>query len=151
MIRKLSHVCIPVKDYDEAIDWYQDKLGFEIKSDAPMGPDRRWVTIGPKQQDLEFILYLITKEETDPRLKKTGGISGWVLETDHCQEEIDRLHLKGVKVSMEPNEAPWGIQAVFHDLYGNTFVLVEPRKKNKQTDSTPATELELVGADPTEG
>ncbi|WP_052807401.1 VOC family protein [Risungbinella massiliensis] len=150
MIQKLSHLCIPVPNYDEAIDWYQEKLGFQVRSNSPMGPELRWVTMSPPNQDIEIILYLITKEENDPRLHKAGNLSGWVLETDNCQEEVDRLRLKGVKISMEPNEAPWGIQAVFHDLYGNTFVLLEPRKQNPQVDADDGQHREEEIGDPTE-
>lgn len=127
MIQKLAHVCILVKDYDQALSWYIEKLGFEVRSDQSFGPNYRWLTIGLPGQDVEIILHKVDKNSGDPRLHQAGLTTGWVLHTDHCIKESTRLKEMGVKFSLDPEEAPWGTQAVFEDLYGNSFVLLEPR------------------------
>lgn len=128
MIKGLSHVCIIVKDYDEAIHWYQDKLGLQIHTDATFAQGR-WVTMhAANQKDLELVLYKQSSEEKDARLREVGTISSWVFDTDDCRGDIENMREKGVKITMEPNDAPWGTQAAFEDLYGNSFVLVQPRE-----------------------
>lgn len=128
MIQKLAHVCILVKDYDQALSWYMEKLGFEIRSDHSFGPNYRWITMGLPGQDVEIILHKADKNSGDHRLHQVGLTTGWVLHTNHCNKETARLKEMGVKFSLEPEEAPWGTQAVFEDLYGNSFVLLEPRQ-----------------------
>lgn len=127
MIQKLSHVCIVVKDYDQALSWYMEKLGFEVRSDHSFGSNYRWITIGLPGQDVEIILHKVDKHSVDPRLHQVGQITGWVLHTNHCNKETARLKEMGVKFSLDPEEAPWGTQAVFEDLYGNSLILLEPR------------------------
>ncbi|SFJ16776.1 VOC family protein [Thermoflavimicrobium dichotomicum] len=133
MIRSLSHVCIVVRDYDEALQWYTEKLGLTIKVNESNGSGFRWVTVSPKgQENVEIVLYQTSPDEKDPALKQVGMTSGWVFDTDNCKQTVEELRQKGVQILMEPNYAPWGTQAVFTDLYGNKFVLVEPRTFTQQ-------------------
>lgn len=128
MIRRLSHVCIVVKDYDEAVQWYQDKLGLKIHTDAAFG-EGRWLTMNAgDQKDLEIVLYKPSVEEKDSRLTKSGNVASWVFDTNDCHRDIETMRQKGVTITMEPNDAPWGTQAAFEDLYGNSFVLVQSRE-----------------------
>jgi predicted enzyme related to lactoylglutathione lyase len=132
MITSLSIVCIPVKDYDEAIAWYQDKLGFEVLSNESFGGQYRWVTVGvPNQKGIEISLF---KNSDDPSQMKVEKVNGWCFGTDDCRKTVAELKEKGVAILMEPNDAPWGTQAVFTDLYGNTFVLVEARNNYTQEE-----------------
>ncbi|MZP30666.1 glyoxalase [Heliobacterium undosum] len=128
MITRLGHVCIPVKNYDEAIKWYTDKLGLALHSDQSFGGEYRWVTVGANgSPETQIVLYEIKAGEKDPRLSKTGQIVGWVFNSDDCRKDIEQFRANGVKITLEPDEAPWGIQAGFEDLYGNSFLLVQPK------------------------
>ncbi|MFC4075917.1 VOC family protein [Salinithrix halophila] len=131
MINKLAHVCIVVRDYDEAIAWYTEKLGLELRSDAPFGPGYRWVTLGAKGNDTRFdteiVLYQPGPGEKDSRMAKLGQVSKWVFGTDDCRGDVEALRTRGVKILDGPSDMPWGVQAIFEDLYGNTFVMVEQK------------------------
>jgi len=131
MIERLSHVTIIVRDIDEALDFYTEKLGFEKIMDAPMGPGMRWVTVAPKgQKDVEIVLQkpspqmqgeAVAKE----MMKQIGKGTSWVFRVDSCRKTCDRLRAKGVTIVREPEKLPFGIEAIFADLYGNQFILLE--------------------------
>lgn len=123
MITKLGHVSIPVGDYDEALKWYTEKLGLELRKDNTFGQGYRFLTVGAREQkDLEIVLF-----KNQPGAGEVGKVSHWVFETGDCRGEVNSLKDKGVQITMEPEEVPWGIQAGFADPYGNTFVLVETK------------------------
>lgn len=134
MITRLSHVTILVKDEEEALRWYTEKLGLVKKADMPLGPGARWLTVGPKNQDIEIVLQKpnpamqgapLAKELT-ARIGKTWGM---VFDTDDCRNDYKAMLSRGVRFQGPPEQVPWGIQAVFSDLYGNQFVLVERPKR----------------------
>jgi predicted enzyme related to lactoylglutathione lyase len=133
MITKLTHVTILVRDQDEALRWYSEKLGFEKRADEIFGPGSRWLTVGPKgQKDLEIVLQkpdpaMHGKELANKLQKRIGQGIIWVLHTDNCRKDYETLQSRGVKFVSPPEEMPWGVSAVFEDLYGNPFNLVEPR------------------------
>jgi predicted enzyme related to lactoylglutathione lyase len=131
MIERLSHVTIIVRDIDEALDFYTKKLGFTKVSDSSVGDGYRWVTVAPGgQQGLEIIL-----QHPDPGMHGTAGArqlmkqagkgTTWVFKVDNCKKTCDRLRKNGVEILQEPEELPYGVEAVFVDLYGNKFVLTE--------------------------
>ncbi|MGE5418195.1 MAG: VOC family protein [Acidobacteriota bacterium] len=123
MISKLTHVSVPVDDYEQALRWYTEKLGTELRTDGTFGPGYRFLTVGfPEQDDLEIVLF-----KNMPGSPEVNKVSGWILGTNDCHKEVQALKDKGVQVVMEPQDAPWGIQAAFSDLYGNTFMLVEAK------------------------
>ena len=129
MITKVTHISILVKDQEEALAWYHDKLGFEIRTDAPMGEDGRWLTIGPPNQpDLEIVLQPAAwgpDGTADERAAMIGKGPGFVFAVDDCSKTYTELSAKGVSFAGEPEETPWGVQAIVQDLYGNTHVLVQ--------------------------
>ena len=130
MITRLSHVTILVRDQDEALKWYTEKLGMEKRMDAPMG-DERWLTVGiPGQRDLEIVLAKpcpgMGRDSTDVLMGRIGQGPAWVLDTPDCRRTYDELTARGVAFTKPPDEADWGVYATFEDLYGNEFVLVEP-------------------------
>ncbi|MBM7868337.1 glyoxalase [Heliobacterium gestii] len=128
MITGLAYVCIPVKNYDEGILWYRERLGLTLHSDQSFGPGYRWVTMGaPKNPETQIVLYEITAGEKDPRLTQAGRIAGWVFHSDDCRKDIEHLRSQGVTITLEPEDLPWGTQAGFDDLYGNSFLLVQPK------------------------
>jgi predicted enzyme related to lactoylglutathione lyase len=124
MIEKLTHVTIVVDDYDKALTWYTEKLGFVVRDNAEYGPGYRWVTVSPKEQP-DVVIVLHQPHENEIALK-TGNASHWVFSTSDCRRTVQELRDRGVKIVREPEDVPWGVQAIFEDLYGNAFVLVEP-------------------------
>lgn len=120
---RLSKVTILVKDQDAALSWYTEKLGFEKKADEAFGPGMRWVTVAaPGDPELEIVL-----QKPEPaRDAQVGQGTTWVLETKDCRSDYERLRSRGVEFTAAPSEMPWGVSAVFRDLYGNAFNLVEP-------------------------
>ena len=135
MITKQSHSTVYVTDQDRAKAFYTEKLGFEVRDDAKMGPFR-WLTVGPKTQpELNIILYGIIPgpwmtEENAAMLKKlveAGAIGGGVLECDDIRKEYETLKARGVEFKSEPKEMPYGIEAVFRDDSGNFWSLGQKR------------------------
>lgn len=136
MINRLSVATIWVKDQNEALRFYTEKLGFEIRADVTAG-DYRWLTVGLKSQpDLEYQLaalkpsHALTHEEVDhlTRLVEAGklGIGPW--KTDDCQKTYEAMKAKGVKFMQPPTDRPYGIiEAIFTDNSGNIMVLSQDK------------------------
>ena len=115
---RVSTVTIAVVDQDDALMWYTEKLGFEKKMDV-RSSQFRWLTVAPPQQvDVEFLLASWFPD-------CVGKNATWVLSTRDCQGGYEELKSKGVEFSQKPEIRPWGIEAVFTDLYGNKYALVQ--------------------------
>lgn len=121
MITALTHITLAVRDYDEAVRWYTEKLGFELRVDETFGEGHRFVTIGVPGQDIQVVMH-VPQGDFD---EAASSVHGFVLATDDCLVEVDELRSRGVEIVQSPQAVPWGIQAVFEDLYGNSHVLVE--------------------------
>jgi uncharacterized glyoxalase superfamily protein PhnB len=127
MIKRISIITVVVKDQEEALKWYTEKLGFEKRMDQKMGKDFRWLSVGlPEQKHVEITL-ANWKWYGDRNQDQIGTNSVVVLETSNCKEDYVTLKAKGVKFTCPPEEAPYGISAVFIDLYGNPYNIVERR------------------------
>ena len=136
MINKLSVTTIWVKDQNEALRFYTEKLGFEIRADVKNG-DYRWLTVGLKDQpELEFQLaelkasHALTQEQVDnlTKLVEAGqlGIGPW--KTDDCFKTYEALKAKGVEFVQPATDRPYGIiEAVFKDNSGNVMVLAQDK------------------------
>ena len=123
MITSLANVTLLVKDYDEAIRWFTEKLGLELRMDGSMGGEYRFVTVAVKgQQDVSIVLHKVFEGYTEAR----SNVHGLLFHCDDCKDFVKRLKSSGVEFTLEPEEQPWGVQAVFQDLYGNSHVLLEP-------------------------
>ena len=117
-IDRVSTVTIAVTDQEDALAWFTSMLGFEKKMDV-RSTQFRWLTVAPPQQvDVEFLL-----ASWFPQL--VGKNATWVLSTRDCQGGYEELKAKGVELIEPPAVQPWGIQAVFSDLYGNKYALVQ--------------------------
>jgi catechol 2,3-dioxygenase-like lactoylglutathione lyase family enzyme len=133
MIQRLSFTQLYVLDQDAARDFYVDKLGFEVRSDARMDDGFRWLTVGPKSQpELQIILMKIDGPNLDQDtaaslrlLLQKGILCGGVFETSDCRRDYDDLKAKGVEFSSPPVEQFYGIEAVMKDNSGNWFSLTE--------------------------
>ncbi len=132
MISKLSHVSIYVLDQSSAREFYVNKLGFKIHTDAPMGPDTQWLTVTPPDQpDLEIAIMPVkegmtfTKESAKAMrtLIENGTFGFGVFECHDIYATYEELKAKGVKFKKEPTKEFYGIEALFQDDSGNWFSL----------------------------
>jgi catechol 2,3-dioxygenase-like lactoylglutathione lyase family enzyme len=139
MIKKMSHASIFVSNQEAALAFYRDKLGFEVHTDAMVGPDFRFLTLNVKgQPDFEIILLepkagMLMDAETATQLRAIiakGVLGAGAFHTDDCRATFEELKNKGVEFVSEPAERPYGIEAVFKDDSGNWFSLTEPNEEN---------------------
>lgn len=137
MITKMNHVSIFVLDQDSAYDFYVNKLGFTVHTDASMGPGMRWLTVcTPEQPDLEITLMAITdgmmftRETADHmrNLVKKGTFGFGVFECNDIYATYEELKAKGVEFTKEPKKEFYGIEALFKDDSGNWFSLGQKNK-----------------------
>lgn len=137
MITRLSHYSIYVLDQDQAHDFYVNKLGFEVVTDATMDNGFRWLTVRPKdQKDIEIVLMPVKAgqmydEKTAAQLReliKNGKLGSGVFETNDCRATYAELKAKGVEFMSEPKEQFYGTEALFKDNSGNWFSLTEHPK-----------------------
>ena|SRR5215216_7085330 len=132
MIDRYSHGVIYVLDQDEALTFYTEKLGFEVREDATLD-EFRWLTVGSRgQPDLELILIEpgppMFDPETAEHLKAIvakGQMGAGALETEDCAGTYEELKQRGVEFLTEPTERPYGIEATLRDNSGNWFSLVQ--------------------------
>ena len=135
---KVSTAQLWVHDQDEALEFYTQKLGMEVRADVtvPELGDFRWLTVGPVgQPDVAIVLMAIpgepvmdTETAEQVRTLMAKGFAGTVfLTTDDCQASFEELKGRGVEFSEEPEDRPYGIDAGFHDPSGNSFRLTQVR------------------------
>lgn len=129
MRQNIFLIALTVRDYDEALAFYVDRLGFEPVEDTDMGGGKRWVRVRPPGATGTELL--LAKAIGDEQLasvgKQAGGRVFLFLETDDFWRDHRALVARGVRFVREPKEEPYGIVAVFEDLYGNRFDLIERR------------------------
>lgn len=133
MITKLIRVTIQVRDYDEALQFYTEVLGLEKRADMAFGPGVRWLTVAPKgQTEIEIVLQkpepgMHGEEHAAQMAARIGNQPTWVFATEDCQATYAELQARGVVFHGTPTVQPYGTEAVFADLYGNTYSLLQPR------------------------
>ncbi|WP_116213214.1 VOC family protein [Streptomyces olivoreticuli] len=137
MIKGIAITTVWVLDQDRAKEFYTEKLGFEVRTDMTMGGDKgmRWLTVGAKDQpDVELTLMVPGAPGLDPEsaeaLKKLvakGTLGAGVLSTDDIHRDYETLKGKGVEFLQEPQERPYGTEAIFRDDSGNWFSLTQRR------------------------
>jgi lactoylglutathione lyase len=126
MTQRLGYVALVVRDYDEALAFYVDVLGFECLEDTDLGGGKRWVRVHPTGSDGAGLLLAraASDEQTSRVGNQTGGRVFVFLETDAFRRDYDRLVSRGVTFVRGPSEEEYGTVAVFEDLYGNRFDLI---------------------------
>jgi catechol 2,3-dioxygenase-like lactoylglutathione lyase family enzyme len=136
MLKQLTHVQVWVDDQDEALAFYTEKLGMELREDVtvPEMGNFRWLSVGvPGQQDVAITLMAIPgppvfDEETRRQihtLMSKGASGGLFFSTDDAQKTYEELKSRGVEFTQEPTEQPYGIDAGFRDVSGNHFRMAQ--------------------------
>lgn len=129
MTQKVATLSLLVADYDEAIAFYCDKLGFALVADTPLGPGKRWVLVAPPGGHGARLLLARADgpEELEAVGNQAGGRVMLFLETDDFAGDFAAMSEKGVTFLEAPRHEIYGSVAVFADLYGNKWDLIEPR------------------------
>ncbi|WP_136442404.1 VOC family protein [Pacificoceanicola onchidii] len=130
MTQTLAHVALVVRDYDEAIDFYVNTLGFELVDDTYQPEqDKRWVVVRPSGGGTSILLARASNERQEAAVgDQAGGRVFLFLQTDDFWRDFKAYQDKGVTFVRAPVEQPYGTVAVFEDLYGTRWDLIEFRK-----------------------
>jgi predicted enzyme related to lactoylglutathione lyase len=127
MTQHITQLAVTVRDYDEALAFYVDKLGFECLENTDLGGGKRWVRVRPRASDGAGIL--LARATTDAQRASVGNQTGGrvfiFLETDDCSGDYAALVARGVTFVRSPTREAYGTVAVFEDVYGNRFDLIE--------------------------
>lgn len=127
-IRGLAFATLVVADYDEAIAWFSGVLGFSLTADAPLGQGKRWVTMQVQNGSGLLLAKAGGPEQTAAIGNQTGGRVAFFLHTDDFARDHAAMLAKGVRFAEAPRHEPYGTVAVFEDLCGNLWDLIEPAK-----------------------
>ena len=129
MTQYIASLAIVVREYDEAINWYCRVLGFRLVEDTVLTDTKRWVRVAPAEsREFSLLLALAVTPEQSSRIgNQTGGRVFLFLHTDDFWRDYDALSRKGVVFRRSPVEESYGTVAVFEDLYGNLWDLIQPR------------------------
>ncbi|HVI58666.1 MAG TPA: VOC family protein [Luteimonas sp.] len=127
MTQSIATVALVVSDYDEAIAWYTGALGFELLEDAPRGEGKRWVRVAPRGGATALLLAQAGNEQQRAHVgDQAGGRVAFFLETDDFARDHAAMLARGVRFVEAPRHEDYGTVAVFEDLYGNRWDLLEP-------------------------
>lgn len=131
MKQNIARIALVVDDYDKAIDFYVNKLGFILVEDTVLDETKRWVVVSPNYStDCCLLLAKADNDEQKSRIgNQTGGRVFMFLYTDDFQQYYQNLLDKNVKIVREPITEVYGTVAVFSDLYGNLWDLIQPSNK----------------------
>ncbi len=137
-MQTIATISLLVADYDEAIGFYRDRLGFTLVEDTALGGEKRWVVVAPPG-GLGARL-LLAKAESPEQVAYIGNQAGGrvmlFLETDDFSGQYERMAAHGVTFLEAPRHEPYGSVAVFADLYGNKWDLIEPKRPAEQNAGT---------------
>ena len=128
MIQELSHITIVVRDYDEAIRFYCDKLRFTLLEDTVLSETKRWVKVRPPgSSGASLLLARAANDEQASRIgNQTGGRVFLFLYTDNFDRDFNNLLAQNISIIRQPSRETYGIVAVFSDIYGNLWDLIQP-------------------------
>lgn len=129
MKQKIAHLALVVADYDAAIEFYCEKLNFDLLEDTKMSETKRWVLVAPKGSECSLLLAKADDEKQKQSIgNQTGGRVFLFLYTDDFWRDYEAMLEKGVVFVREPKEEIYGTVAVFSDLYGNLWDLLERKE-----------------------
>ncbi len=126
MLTAIGTITVQVTDQDKALEFYTQKLGFELRADQPMGPGLRWIEVAPPGAHTRILLYKATPEmpgaaSYEEARASIGKSTPMVLETDDIVATFATLKSKGVRIVEEPKQQPYGWWGVFADQDGNSY------------------------------
>ncbi len=126
MAQQITSLALVVRDYDEAIRYFVDKVGFELIEDIPMEPGKRWVVVRPAGSSTGLLL---AKAKNDQQLSRVGDQTGGrvflFIETDSFDDDYRRMQSVGIEFTEEPRHEAYGKVVVWKDLYGNKWDLIQ--------------------------
>jgi len=129
---QIAHITLLVDDYDKAIDFFTRKLNFMLVEDTKLSDVKRWVLVKP--QGSENCCLLLAKASNDEQKRSIGNQSGGrvflFLQTDNFRRDYQKLIDNGIRIVREPKTEDYGTVAVFEDIYGNLWDLIEPSNHN---------------------
>lgn len=132
---KISHFSLLVRNHDEALAFYTEKLGFVV-TEAHKAPDNTWywLTIAPTKESPVSLTLLLPQSPEDHAIigKQSGSIPLFVLLTDDCHKTIAEFTAQGITIIKQPTNEFWGIDALIKDLYGNIIDICQPAEDDKQ-------------------
>lgn len=133
MNQRIAHVALVVKDYDEAIEFYTNKLDFILLEDTKINEKKRWVMVAPSGgKECCLLLAKAANPEQEKSIgNQTGGRVGFFLYTDDIKGDHAKMQEREINFLRPPTEFEYGIAAVFEDLYGNKWDLIQPNENNK--------------------
>ena len=131
MNQTIALVALVVRDYDEAIRFYTEKLNFELIEDTDMGGEKRWVVVAPPGAGgTQLLLARAVNEQQQASVgNQTGGRVFLFLHTDNFSRDHAAMQAAGVKFLEQPRHEPYGTVVVFEDLYGNKWDFIQPKKQ----------------------
>jgi catechol 2,3-dioxygenase-like lactoylglutathione lyase family enzyme len=133
MKQRIAHIALVVKDYDEAIDFYTRKLDFIILEDTKIDEKKRWVMVAPP--GAKECCLLLAKAANEEQAKSIGNQAGGrvflFLFTDDFLRDYNKMVDRKINFVRPPQDFEYGMVAVFEDLYGNMWDLIEPKENNK--------------------
>ena len=138
MFQTIAHITLVVRDYDEAIAFFTETLSFDLIEDSPakdrQGRHKRWVLLAPRgSRATQILLAKASNDEEASRIgNQTGGRVFLFLHTDDFWRDYNTMREKGVKFIREPQQDKYGTVAVFEDLYGNKWDLLQPGRNEDQ-------------------
>ncbi|QJB32279.1 VOC family protein [Chitinophaga oryzae] len=132
MKQRIAHITLVVKDYDEAISFYTEKLHFRLIEDTQLSDEKRWVLVAPPGDSACCLLLAraANEEQLASIGNQTGGRVFLFLYTDDFWRDYHHMLAVGIRFIRPPKEEDYGIVAVFEDLYGNKWDLLQPKPDN---------------------
>jgi len=124
-MKRLDQIAIVVRDYDEAIAYYTGTLGFTLVEDTQLTPEKRWVVVSPGEGANLLLAKGVGERQTKAIGNQSGGRVFLFLNTDDFARDYDAFRQRGVRFVREPIKESYGTVAVFEDLYGNLWDLIE--------------------------
>ena len=147
MKQHLAYISLLVKDYDEAIQFYKEKLHFTLVEDTVLNENKRWVVLSPPGSTECAIL--LAKAANDEQMymvgNQTGGRVFLFLHTDDFERDLKNLKKQGIRIIRGPSKEDYGMVAVFEDLYGNLWDLIEPKISQQKLSAANELAAEQCG------
>ena len=137
MTLHLARLALLVRDYDEAIEWFTDRLGFELVEDTRLSDTKRWVVVAPPgAREAGLLLARAASDEQSAAVGRQGGGRVFLfLHTDDFARDYAAYRERGVRFVEEPRDEEFGRVVVFEDLYGNKWDLIERTADQRPPDA----------------